>query len=239
MRVLVTRPEPGAAATAARLVALGHHVLTAPLLTIEPRDWQLPETPVDALVLTSANAPRLWSDRLAPLRHLPVFAVGHATAVAARRAGFTDITAGEDGASALPALLARRGHGRLLHLAGEERTPIDWPPGVAVEARTVYAALPADAFAEGVAAALAASAIDVVLLFSPRTAAVFASLCGRHGITRGGVAIAAISDAALTAAGTGWRASVAAAAPHEAALFATAGLTSAGERVEGADGPAE
>lgn len=239
MRVLVTRPEPAAGATAARLAALGHDVRVAPLLAIEPRDWQLPAVPVDALVMTSANVARLWSDRLAPLRHLPVFAVGAATAAAARRAGFADVTPGDDGAAALPALLAGRGHGRILHLAGEDRTPIGWPPGVCVETRTVYAARPATTFPGDVAAALAAAAFDVVLLFSPRTAGLFAALCDQGGIARRGVAIAAISPAALAAAGFGWRKAAAAAGPHEAALFETAGLTSAVEGVEGADGPAD
>lgn len=239
MRVLVTRPEPAAAVTAARLTALGHEALLAPLLVIEPRDWTLPELPVDALVMTSANAPRLWSDRLAALRHLPVFAVGSATAAAARRAGFADVTAGLDGAGALPALLAGRSLGRVLHLAGEERTAVDWPPGVQVETRTVYAARAAEALPDAVDTALATAAVDIVLLYSPRTAAIFAALCARHGIARAGIAIAAISPAALAAAGCGWRAARAAAEPHEAALFETAGLTSAGERVEGADGAAD
>ncbi len=236
MRVLVTRPQPGASATAAKLAALGHDVLVAPLLTIEPRDWEMPGVPVDALVLTSANAVRLWSDRIAIFRHLPVFAVGGATAAAARRSGFCNVTEGDDGVAALAVTLASRGLGRVLHLAGEDRTPADWPAGVSVETRTVYAAIPAAALPGAVAAALAQGAVATSLLFSPRTAAVFARLCDAHRIDRSGVAIAAISAAACEAAGPGWRWAAVAGCPTEAALFAAAGLTSATGGVEGADG---
>ena len=83
--LLLLRPEPGLSASAERARSLGLDVITAPLFGVEPVVWQLP-TPAtyDALLLTSANAIRHGGDGLAQLKHLPVHAVGSATAEAAR-----------------------------------------------------------------------------------------------------------------------------------------------------------
>ena len=42
MKILVTRPLPGGEATAARLRALGHEVVLAPLMETEAVAWQPP-----------------------------------------------------------------------------------------------------------------------------------------------------------------------------------------------------
>ena len=255
MRVLVTRPEPGASASAARLAALGHTAIVAPLLAVEPRRWSRPAAMPDALIITSANAVRHGGSGLDALRGVPVWAVGAATAAAARAAGFSVAWTGDAGVAGLAAATAGLAL-RMLHLAGEDRLPAAWPPGVSVDVVTVYAAVPAAALAGDVAAMLAAdpAGIDRVLLYSPRTAAVFAALCDRHGIDRSALAIAALGPRVLAAAGSGWRAAIAAAAPDEASLFAAAslsarrqaadagpgaGLTSAPDGVQRRDGAAD
>jgi len=59
MRLLVTRPEPDNARTAAALRAKGHEVVLAPLLHIEAvADADLGEPPWAAILLTSANGAR-------------------------------------------------------------------------------------------------------------------------------------------------------------------------------------
>ena len=88
-RVLITRPEPGATETAARIAALGLSSIKAPMQDIESLPAHLPDPDrVAALVLTSRNA-------IAPIppayRTLPTWVVGDATATRAREAGFTDI----------------------------------------------------------------------------------------------------------------------------------------------------
>ncbi len=233
MRVLLTRPEPGASATASRLTALGHWVTVAPLLAFAACDWTLPEDRPDAVVMTSASAARFGGLGLAALADLPLFAVGAATAAAARAAGFTTVIAGAAGIADLAGVVAAHGATRLLHLAGEDRMAFDWPAGVSVETRTVYAAHLVDDLP---AADLRDDAIDIVLLYSPRTAAHFADLYDRAAIDRANVAIAAISPAVLVAAGPGWRRAFAAAQPNEAALFAAAGLTSSADDVGKAHG---
>lgn len=221
MRVLVTRPQPAAALTAAALAAHGDDVLVAPLLATARRRWQPPVVPPQALLITSANAVRHGGD-LAAWHALPVFAVGAATAAALRAAGFADVRAGTaDGAAALAAAHAA-GVTRLLHLAGADRIPLTPPPGLSCETRTVYAARRARALPAAARRALAAGAIDVVLLYSPRSAAVFATLAARAGLARGGIALAALSANVAAAAGAGWRRIETAVTPDEAALFAAA-----------------
>ena len=66
---------------------------------------------------------------------------------------------------------------------------------------------------------------DWVLLYSPRTAAHFAAECDRLGVARAAIALAAISPAALAAAGPGWARTATAAAPNEDALLAAIGVS--------------
>ena len=87
--LLVLRPEPGASATVKRARELGLEPVAAPLFEIEPLPWEAPEPGgFDALLLTSANAVRHGGSKLAKLRGLRVYAVGDATAEAARESGF-------------------------------------------------------------------------------------------------------------------------------------------------------
>src|SRR3546814_7342675 len=87
-RVLVTRPEPGASATARRLAALGHDVMTAPLFFVHSVEWTPPGEQFDALMLTSANAVRLAGPLPDRWLALPCYAVGNGTAHAAASYGF-------------------------------------------------------------------------------------------------------------------------------------------------------
>ncbi|HLZ79132.1 MAG TPA: uroporphyrinogen-III synthase, partial [Sphingomonas sp.] len=93
--LLVLRPEPGASATVAAAHALGLEAIAVPLFTVRPVDWIIPERTPEAVLMTSANAARMAGAALHSLAPLPLYAVGAATAAAARDAGFTRIVAGE------------------------------------------------------------------------------------------------------------------------------------------------
>lgn len=126
-RVLVTRPQPGADATAARLRGMGFSPVLLPLTRIAPVDPGPVGDPAgfDAVAVTSVNALRhAPPDLLAALREKPVFAVGEASAAAARVAGFGTVRVAAGTARDLAALIGRdcRPGTRLLHLAGVERT---------------------------------------------------------------------------------------------------------------------
>lgn len=216
MRFLVTRPSPGGEATAARLRCVGHDVVLAPLLATEPVPWTLPDGRHDAVMVTSAAAARL-SGAGPALLDLPCFAVGGATAAAATAAGWGDVRDAGGDVQALVDRLAAAGMSEVLHLAGEDRTPVTLPPGLRVTTATVYRAV--------LQPLPAVPAVDWVLLYSSRTAGHFGAECDRIGQARAALAIAAISPAVRTAAGPGWRIAVAAAAPNEEALLAATGVS--------------
>lgn len=219
-RLLILRPEPGAAATAARATARGFEVAVAPLFDIVAVAWTPPEASAfDAVMLTSANAVRHAGPALTAYSRLPLYAVGAATAVAARAAGFADVAAGDRDASALLARIAADGAGRLLHLAGREHLATDHPD-LTIVRRVVYAAEAVRSLPALAGTALSEGAI--ALLHSPRAAAMFRRLVDQAGYDPAAIRIAAISDTTGEVAGTGWASVVTAEMPNDDALLAAA-----------------
>jgi uroporphyrinogen-III synthase len=207
---LVLRPEPGASATVERLGRRGIRAFAAPLFAIEPIAWLAPDPrDFDGLLLTSANALRMAGDELLNLRQLPAFAVGEATAEAARSYGLDVRAAGRGGVDAL--LQSISPELRLLHLSGEHRTMPNRTPqpitSIVVYRATEIARPDLDAALDAVA-----------LVHSPRAGTRFASLIRE----RGSIAIAAVSRAAAEAAGAGWESVSVAAEPNDEALLALA-----------------
>lgn len=125
-RVLVTRPQPGADRTAARLLELGYQPVTLPLTRIVP----LPQTPPgfipDLVVATSPQAfVHLTSGLAGMLANIPVTVTGDGTAAAAKSAGFAQVDPSGGNVANLVAALAGRGIGNVsvLYLAGRVRRP--------------------------------------------------------------------------------------------------------------------
>ncbi|MBC7434176.1 MAG: uroporphyrinogen-III synthase, partial [Rubritepida sp.] len=87
--VLITRPEPGAAETAAAVIALGWTPILAPALSLHPR--AIPTMVAQASLITSRSA----AAALPP--GLPVLAVGEATAAAAPALGHAGVAGGGGG----------------------------------------------------------------------------------------------------------------------------------------------
>ena len=86
LRIWVTRTQPGANATAARLTAMGHMPIVQPVLKAQPiPNAALDLAGVDALAFTSGHAITAFA-ALSPERDLPVFTVGEASALLARLA---------------------------------------------------------------------------------------------------------------------------------------------------------
>lgn len=215
--LLVLRPEPGAAATMARAIAAGWHVIAAPLFTIAAEPWGAPDARAhDALMLTSAQAVRHAGPALDLYRALPVYAVGEATGIAAMEAGFADIRMGDADAALLVTMMMRDGIQHPLHLAGREHRILDAAP-IPIARQIVYTADPVAELPAAARAALANKA--VALLHSQRAGAVFAELLTRAGINPASVSVAAISGAAGAGA---WGAVKIAEAPNDSALLAAA-----------------
>ena len=187
---LLTRPAEDSDAVARALAALGHRSVVAPVLKVETHDGAMPDlSGVQALLFTSANGVRAFA-RTSTRRDLLVLAVGDASATAARTAGFAAVESAAGDVEDLARLAAARlspTDGALLHVAGSHRagdlqTSLE-SSGFAVRRAVLYTARAVGALPEAAAAALTRSELAGVLLFSPRTAAVFDTLVGAAGLT--------------------------------------------------------
>lgn len=231
LRLLITRPEPDAARTAAALHARGHDVLVAPLLRMEPvkhpklgaKDWA-------GLLVTSANAIRALSiDERHALCALPLLAVGDHTAEAARAAGFRDVRSAAGDANDLVALAAAAfgdDAAPALYLAGEERAH-DLSAAlarhkVAVHTTAIYRMARAERLPASIREALTAQRLEGALHYSPRTATTYLACAEVDGLVNAACApihycLSEEIGARLAAAGA---ANVkVAAAPNEMALL--------------------
>jgi uroporphyrinogen-III synthase len=181
--VLVTRPAPGDAETAAAVAALGWQPVPAPALVLRATPpAALP--PAQALLLASRAAARAL-----PPAPLPVLAVGEGTAAEARARGFADVTAAEGDAAALAALAAARldpGAGPLLLALGRgygaDLAAALRARGFRVIRRVVYAAHPATELPSAARDAIAAGRVAALLATSPRGARITVALLRRAGL---------------------------------------------------------
>jgi uroporphyrinogen-III synthase len=208
-RVLVLRPEPGASATVERARERGLDALAVPLFKVEPVPWNAPDpTGFDGLLLTSANAVR-HGEQLARLRDLTVYAVGEATADAARAAGFGIAGIGDAG---VDRLLATIDAGlMLLHLCGADRRE-PRQPRQEITPVIVYRSMPIGA------PDLSTASGSIALIHSPRAGRRFAELVR----DKGSITVAAISEASADAVGNDWRSTHVADEPTDEALLALA-----------------
>lgn len=218
MPVVVTRPEPGNAATVARARALGLDAEAMPLFAARSLAWRAPDAgDYDVLLLTSAQAVRLAGDELARLASLPVHAVGLATAAAAAAAaaGLTVAVTGNSDAQALVDAMTASEKPRILWLCGRDRSDLD-AKGARLVALPCYAVEPVDPPA---AWARIVDGPAIFLAHSARGAARIAALTeGR----RGALSLVAISTAVAKAAGEGWASVTVTQTPDDAAMVTAA-----------------
>nr|WP_255536316.1 uroporphyrinogen-III synthase [Pacificimonas pallii] len=218
----MTRPERQSRRTAARLAGLGHSALASPLLKIVPARWPVPDERPGAIFLTSANAVAGGVPDI--LLDVPVYAMGRASADAARRAGLLHVESLQAaGAADLYEKAAARGVRSALHLCGRDLTDAAVPPGMTIRHVMTYAAEACPLSADAIDA-LRGGKVDLTLLYSSRTAARFASEVDRLAIRRGAQAVVLIGPALETVIGSGWKDVRIAAMPNEDALLAAAGL---------------
>lgn len=216
--LITIRPEPGCSATARAASDCGLAVECFPLFEIAPLEWSLPQGPFDGLLIGSANAFRLGGSQLGRLAGTPVYAVGEATAAAAWERGFRTAAIGGGGLQPLLDSLAGQ-RLRLLRLAGEAHVPLTPPGGIEIVTLVAYRAEPRPA-SPALAELLRSEAI--VLLHSAEAARHFAAEVDRLGLSRGGIALAALAPRIAAAAEGGWAASRAPRQPNEPALLALA-----------------
>lgn len=214
--LIVTRPEPGNAATVGRARKMGFDARAMPLFDARPLEWPPPPADnFDALLFTSAAAARLAGPGLARLASLPAYAVGAATARAVEAAGLTVARVGSMDAQRLLDAMASENIRDILWLCGRDRSEFD-ARKAAVTALPCYAVDPAPPPAEW-AGLIAAPA--VVLAHSARAAARISELAGA---AREHLSLVAISPAVAAAAGDGWQNLAIAGQPDDVAILAQA-----------------
>ncbi|TPK93861.1 MULTISPECIES: uroporphyrinogen-III synthase [unclassified Mesorhizobium] len=189
VRVLVTRPEPGASRTALRLEGLGFQPVLLPLT--ETSALPVEATiggDVVAVTVTSANAVRHAPKALvAALAGLPCHTLGKRTAEACRAAGFVSVTEGPGDAEALADAIAGGLAGKaIVYLCGRVRFPVFErrlaAAGVHVQAIETYDTIGVDYGDADVVARLSGRPIDAALLYSAKASLALASLIARPAL---------------------------------------------------------
>jgi uroporphyrinogen-III synthase len=185
MRVLVTRPMEDAERTADALRAAGHEPVVAPIFAIRPLPHRIPAG-VEAFAATSANALRQARFEAGHLA-ISVFAVGDATAAAARQLGFTDVRSADGDAGDLARLLAGTlpAGASVGYLAGKQRRDeaLQRLEGVTIVIVETYENAALGALPDAIRGALESSRVDAVLHFSARSIEIFAKLVASAGLT--------------------------------------------------------
>ncbi|MGX0878038.1 uroporphyrinogen-III synthase [Roseovarius sp. MBR-154] len=118
--ILITRPEPEAGRFAARLREVCGpevNVLCAPVMRIELRGELPPLAGGEVLIFTSRHGVDGFC-RVTARRDFTCYAVGEATAEAARAQGLTAIACGGDAGALLDRIARDRSEGPFLHLRG-------------------------------------------------------------------------------------------------------------------------
>jgi uroporphyrinogen-III synthase len=225
-RVLITRPEPGATQTAARVAALGFFPIVAPVLSITARAVRLPNR-LAATVLTSRNALLACSPFM---YNRPVFAVGTATAALASAAGFERVFDADGDAGALAVLIANimspaegilflpTAQGQGIELAASLRHH-----GFRVLRRVAYRASSVGSLPEIAALHLRQRQVAAAMFFSGETSRHFVSLlraAGLVGAVRDIEAVSISERAAMALRPLPWRRLSVAPLPNQDAMLA-------------------
>jgi uroporphyrinogen-III synthase len=184
IQVLITRPRDEAKTLAGQIESLGFVPIIDPMIEIR----MLPNVNVDhrnfqAVVLTSANGARALASNAGFSRALPAFAVGAATAAAARAAGFTAVVEGPGTVEELARLIAEQcqpSRGAVLHVSGSvvarDLAPLLAKTGLTVNRAILYESVQATQLQRETCDGFAAGTIGAALFFSPRTARTFVNL---------------------------------------------------------------
>lgn len=204
--ILVTRAEPGARETAARLNAMGLNGVLTPMLTLQTlRETQLPD-PADlyGLVFTSANGVRTYAERETSRNHT-AWCVGPATAEAAHAAGFNEVRESAGNATDLAEFIMARtapSPKPLLHVAniaaaGGLKSTLEGS-GYTVLFAPIYEMQPATDRSPALQAIIEGPSPAILLVHSEKGAAAFAALIGNKRLSHvTGVAISKRAGAPL------------------------------------------
>lgn len=184
--ILVTRPIDEAMPTAEKLEAMGHRVVIAPAIQVEPVSFEIPGES-RSIIVTSKNGARLGLVNVGN-KDRPIFAVGDKTADEARKLGFTNVTVGPGTARQLVPLLLECGlteKRKYTHLCGTTLSynisDVLKSEGLDAENTVTYHTRAIGGLSAGVQEALDEGKIDTALFYSPRTATIFEETVADYG----------------------------------------------------------
>ncbi len=227
--VIITRAEPGASETAARIQAEGFRPIVSPMLRLQSVAADPDLTGIQNLVFTSANGVRFFLEAMGGMTGeaagLTAWCVGPATAAAANAAGFELLVAGDGNADDLAARIlaeGREGDG-FLHVANTAAAgnlvARLTDAGRMARFLALYETVPASALVREAALAVEAPEPGLVLIHSAKAAeALRAVVDDRLFATNILVAISEAAAAPLQGLHT--RATLWAERPNEEALIA-------------------
>ena len=231
MRILVTRPGAEGESLAIHLNDIGVDTLLEPLLTVKDRGVNGIKTDgVQAYLATSANGIRALV-RTKPDFTMPLFAVGDATATSARQGGFKTVHSASGDVEALTMLvkdILEPKNGSLIYAAGSSQAGDLLGTlsklGFNCRQEVLYETLPTRSFSPDTIASIKANTIDVVLLYSPKTAEIFVDLVRKSRLVRSCQTIKAAclsQEVAEKIKGISWNEIVIAREPTHEALMKT------------------
>lgn len=235
MHFLLTRPQQDNHRLRQELVALGHRVDCAPLITITFHDRKpLDITRFQATLFTSANGVRACALN-SPDRNIPCFAVGPATARQATESGFQTIFTARGNVDRLADLVKQRldpAMGPLLHISGREvagdLAALLGQAGFSLTREPLYQAEKASRLPAETRDLMASGRISHIPLYSPRTAGIFGGLICAAGLEN---SLEKITALCLSPAVTNmvkslpWREILTAEYPDQTSLFRMTGIT--------------
>ena len=194
MHLLLTRPKSEDDQLPGLLQSKGHTFLSDPVLSVEfVTPGQFDFGSLQAILITSSNALRALAASpdldLERLRDLPLYAVGSATAAHARDMGFAKIRIGQGTSEDIVRQLIEDlapGDGEIYYPHSQQvaydPAPLLIGAGFAIRASVVYRTVPLGTLAPNTVAGLRNGDISGVVLLSPRTAKVYASLIETAGL---------------------------------------------------------
>lgn len=216
LRILITRPEAEAAATAEMVRHCGLDPLCVPVLEIRETGAVLPDFSLyKGIVFSSAAGVRAFVARGADPRWFSkkVFAVGDHTAALARQAGWSDVVSAAGTMADLVALMREtlESPARLAHFRGRDvrHNPAEdlEPDGYRVDGIVLYEANPVPTLPPHIIAALQDYGIHAVMFYSARSAAAFAAVLRRdwpEADLRGTKALCLAHSVVESAMGLNW-----------------------------------
>lgn len=185
-KVIITRTQPGADALASHLQGLGYDAIAMPLLAVEATGAVCPIPPatVRGIIITSAQALRFFD--VGGFADTPMYAVGDATAKAARDAGLKNVTNGGGDVATLAACVrAVNPQGQWLHIGADEVAAgtDDALAGIGapVARWAVYRTVPAPLDTDRLQAYLQGDAPFIATVHSPKGGAVLAEAVRVYG----------------------------------------------------------